>query len=70
VSVVGAGGRPPSAFDGADVVALELRDRDSGEVTRLERNEWGTFFRVFQKNSWEKKRREALERAAAPVVAA
>jgi hypothetical protein len=67
---VAAGGAPPVASDGCDVDAILLTDRASGEVARIERNEWGTFFKVFQANSWEKKRKEALARAAAAGAAA
>lgn len=64
-----AGDAPPARDDGADAVAVVLRDRATGEVTRIPRNKRGTFFRVFQPNKWEAKRREAQERAAAAAAA-
>lgn len=67
VSVVAAGDAPPAAFDGSDVMAVLLRDRETGEAQRLERNEWGTFFRVYQPNKWAAKRAEAQAREAARV---
>jgi hypothetical protein len=70
VSLVAAGGAAPAADDGSDVEAVLLRDRESGEVSRLERNEWGSFYRVFQPNKWAAKQREARERALAGAAAA
>jgi hypothetical protein len=65
VSLVGEGDAPPKADDGADAVALLLRDRATGEVTRMARNEWGTWFRVYQPNKWAIKVAEARAAAAA-----
>lgn len=59
----------------ADAVAVVLTHETTGEKRRFERNEHGTFFRVFQPNKWQKKRREmlaqqaALEPATADVLA-
>lgn len=52
VSLVAADGAPASAFDGSDAAAVVLTDRETGEASRLERNEWGSFYRVFQPNKW------------------
>lgn len=60
-----ASGAPPSAPDGADAAAVLLRDAASGEVARIERNDAGTFYRVYQPNKWAAKRAEAQARAAA-----
>ncbi|GBF87795.1 calcineurin-like phosphoesterase [Raphidocelis subcapitata] len=68
VSLVAAGDAPPARDDGSDAVAVLLRDPSTGETSRIGRNERGTFFRVFQPNKWEAKRREAQERAAAAAA--
>jgi len=68
VSVEAADGRPPVRDDGADLAALVLTHPDGGEVTRLGRNEAGTFFRVFQANKWRKKKAEAAAAAAAAAA--
>lgn len=54
--------------DGEAVAAVELRDQ-SGRVTqRVDRNQEGGFFQVFQQNKWRlRKQREAAARAAAAV---
>lgn len=70
VSLVAADGGPPTQYDGSDAVAVLLRDRETGEEQRMERNEWGSFYRVYQPNKWAAKRREAQERAAAAAAAA
>ncbi|KAI8474051.1 MAG: Metallo-dependent phosphatase-like protein [Monoraphidium minutum] len=70
VSLVTADGGAPAADDGSDAAAVLLTDRASGEVTRLERNEWGTFFRVYQPNRWAAKQKEAQERALQLAAAA
>jgi hypothetical protein len=46
-------------------VAVLLLDLGSGEVTRLERNEQGSFFRIFQPNKWLIKKQQAEAAAAA-----
>ena len=80
VSLVTSTGDTPGADDGSDVAAVLLHDPATEQVTRLERNESGTFFRIFQANKWVlKKKAEAAAAKAAtlkqavqqqPVVAA
>lgn len=65
-----ADGQPPQAADGSDAVAVVLTDPTNGEVTRLERNEQGSFFRVFQPNKWRLKKQQEAEAAAAAAAAA
>jgi hypothetical protein len=72
VSLVNAAGTQPTDDDGSDVAAVLLTDPSSQEVTRLERNEAGSFYRVFQKNKWvarKQKEREEAEAAAAAAAA-
>jgi hypothetical protein len=55
------------------MAAVLLTDPSSQEVTRLERNEAGSFYRIFQANKWvarKKKEREEAEAAAAAAAAA
>jgi hypothetical protein len=42
----------------------------AGEVTRLERNEAGSLYRVFQPNKWKLKKQAEAEAAAAAEEAA
>jgi len=67
---VAAGDAPVTSYDGADAAAILLRDRESGEVTRLARNQFGTWFKIYQPNKWAAKQAEAKARAAAAMVAA
>lgn len=51
---------------GACVSCVQLVDPGSGEVLRdFPRNEWGTFFQVFQPNKWKLKRRQLAQGTAA-----
>lgn len=69
VSLVDAHGAPPTLEDGSDAVAVQLTDANKQQSTRLERNEHGTFYRVFQPNKWRlKKQAEAAAAAEAAVV--
>lgn len=70
MSVVDAQGRAPTSEDGADVAAVLLTDAASGAVTRLERNEAGSFYRVFQKNKWVARKKAEAEAAAAALAQA
>lgn len=72
VRLVDAAGATVAAVEGdgagsLEAVAVELVDA-SGGVERIERNERGGFFRVFQPNKWrakkEKERREAEQAQA------
>jgi hypothetical protein len=69
VALVDAAGQPPRAEDGADLAAVLLTDPSSGEVTRLGRNEAGSFFRVFQHNKWVAKKKAEAEALAAAAAA-
>jgi hypothetical protein len=62
---VTATGDTPTADDGSDVAAVLLRDPATDEESRLERNEFGTFFRIFQANKWVLKKKAQAEAAAA-----
>jgi hypothetical protein len=70
VSVVTAAGSQPKADDGSDVVAVLLVDPASQEVTRLERNEAGSFYRIFQANKWVARKKQEREEAEAAAAAA
>lgn len=69
VRLVDAAGAEVDAVhgDGANAVALEVLDPGNGEVVqRVERNQQGGFFVVFQPNKWRlRKAKEAAEAAAA-----
>ena len=69
-SLVAASGGPPAADDGSDAVAVVLTDPASGATTRLERNEQGTFYRVFQPNKWRLRKQAEAEAAARQQQAA
>ena len=62
VEMVGANGDPAA---GSAVVAVELRDEKTGDVERLERAPTGAFFRVFQKNKYQRYMREKAAAARA-----
>lgn len=62
------GGSSPEKEDGSDLAALITTHPDTGEVTRLGRNEAGTFYRVFQPNKWVKKQQEKAAAAAAAAA--
>jgi len=69
VSLVTSTGDTPGADDGSDVAAVLLHDSATEQVTRLERNESGTFFRIFQANKWVLKKKAETEAAAAKAAA-
>jgi hypothetical protein len=64
-----ADGGCPAAADGSDAAAVVLQHPTTQEVTRLGRNEQGTFFRVFQANKWRLKKQQEQEAAAAAAEA-
>lgn len=65
MSLVTADGGSPQDEDGADAAALVLYNAATQETTRLERNDNGGFYRIFQHNKWvAKKRAEAAGKAA------
>lgn len=71
VAAIAADGGRSTACDGSDVAALVLTDPVTQETTRLERNEAGSFYRIFQPNKWvlkKQKEKEEAERAAALVT--
>uniref|UniRef100_A0A383VZZ7 Calcineurin-like phosphoesterase domain-containing protein n=1 Tax=Tetradesmus obliquus TaxID=3088 RepID=A0A383VZZ7_TETOB len=70
VSLVTAAGTQPVADDGSDVAAVLLTDSANPEVTRLERNEAGSFYRIFQANKWVARKKKEREEAAAAAAAA
>jgi hypothetical protein len=70
VSLVTASGGAPQADDGSDAVAVVLTDPATGDSTRLERNEQGSFYRVFQANKWRLKKQAEAEAAAAASASA
>lgn len=51
--------------NGDCIAAIQLVDQDGNVKEEFGRNEWGTFFSVFQPNKWKLKRVQ-LENAAAP----
>lgn len=57
------------ADDGSDVAAVLLTDSANPEVTRLERNEAGSFYRIFQANKWVARKKKEREEAAAAAAA-
>lgn len=60
----------PGAADGSDAAAVVLQHPTTQEVTRLGRNEQGTFFRIFQPNKWRLKKQQEQEAAEAAAAAA
>jgi hypothetical protein len=68
VSLVNAAGMQPTADDGSDVAAVLLTDPSSQEVTCLEKNEAGSFYRVFQQNKWVARKQKEREEAAAAAA--
>lgn len=58
--IVDSDGKEVPDEDASAAAALELVDTVSSEVERIERNERGSFFRIFQPNKWRmKKEKEA-----------
>lgn len=47
--------------DGSVAVAVELTHPQTGEVQRIERNMYGTFFTIFQPNKWVMKKQQQKE---------
>jgi hypothetical protein len=70
VSFLTATGGAPQADDGSDAVAVVLTDLATGNTTRPERNEQGSFYRVFQANKWRLKKQAEAEAAASAGKAA
>lgn len=53
-------------YTGACVSCIQLVDPASGEVRQeFPRNQWGTFFQVFQPNKWKLKRGQLAAGTAA-----
>ena len=52
--------------DGTNVAKIQLVDKASTVVQSFARNKWGTFFKVYQPNKWQKNRgltaEESMER--------
>lgn len=42
--------------DGSCVSEVQLVDNAGNVIERFSRNEWGTFFQVYQPNKWQAKR--------------
>jgi len=53
VRLVDARGEVVDSGDGSAAVAVQLTRESTREVQRYERNEAGTFYRVFQPNKWQ-----------------
>ncbi|KAF6253281.1 Metallo-dependent phosphatase-like protein [Scenedesmus sp. NREL 46B-D3] len=68
VSLVTAAGAQPAEDDGSDVAAVLLTDPSSQEVTRLERNGVGSFYRIFQTNKWIARKTKEREEAGAAAA--
>lgn len=65
VSLVTADGGKPHEEDGSDAAAVLLYNSATQETTRLERNDTGGFYRLFQHNKWvARKQAEAAQKAA------